>query len=86
MITINIPGSGMSYIPIILRNNIEKLISYVNENFNKKITLATIDSNELIIEINGGLNNSEIKNIEDNFIWIDYLEYNDDSKIVFILS
>lgn len=85
-ININIAGSGMSFVEQTMRDNIKTLISYVDANCSKKITAATIKNDELTIEVYGGLDDSQIERIQDNFRWIDGLVYNDDKLVVLSLD
>ena len=85
-ITINIDGSGMSFCEQVMRDNIEAFISYIDANCSKKITSATVKNNELTIEVYGGLDDSQIERIQDNFRWIDGLVYNDDKLVVLSLD
>lgn len=85
-IKIEIAGSGMSFIKETMQDNLKKFISYVDANCSKKITSATIKDNQLTIEIYGGLDDSQIERIQDNFNWIDGLELNNDSSVIFSLD
>jgi len=85
-IQINIPSSGMSFIKDKMQKDIEDLISYIDANCSKKVTVATMENGKLNLKIYGGLDDSQVERIQDNFNWIDGLEFNSDSEIIFSLD